>query len=141
MVRQFLRSSRMGISQITWNGSMRRFACLEAIRQFCLGKLGRQGGEIDFADARSAPLDTPSCAHNLDLSLCVGIACGKADLGEKKTLTSTANQVVHSCRNGPLIPSAPSSPPLMQLELRPYDLVDVADHDQRHTAPPAVDGD
>ena len=29
----------------------------------------------------------------------------------------------------------------MQLKLGPYDLVDVADRDQRHTAPPAVDGD
>lgn len=49
-----------------------------------------------------APLHAPSCAPKLELSLCVGIACGKADLGEKKTLTSTANQVVHSCRNGTL---------------------------------------
>ncbi len=54
MVKQFLRSPMWGLGQMTWNGSMRRFACLEAIRQVCLRKMRGQGarlwrvGEADF---------------------------------------------------------------------------------------------
>jgi hypothetical protein len=37
-----LRSQLTGLSQITWNGYMRRSACLEAARHFCLRELRRQ---------------------------------------------------------------------------------------------------
>ncbi|OYU53563.1 MAG: hypothetical protein CFE27_01400 [Alphaproteobacteria bacterium PA1] len=42
LVKQFLNSFMWGLSQMTRNGSMRRSACLEAIRQLSLRKLGRQ---------------------------------------------------------------------------------------------------
>jgi hypothetical protein len=56
MVKQALRSSMMSLSQSIWNGSMRRSACLEAAGQLSLRKL--------------------------DLSLCLGTACGKGCLSE-----------------------------------------------------------
>jgi hypothetical protein len=43
MVKQFLRSLMFVLSQSTWNGSMRRSACLEAARQVLLRKIWRQG--------------------------------------------------------------------------------------------------
>jgi hypothetical protein len=42
LVKQFLNSFMWGLSQMTRNGSMRRFACLEAAQQFLLRKLGCQ---------------------------------------------------------------------------------------------------
>jgi hypothetical protein len=41
MVKQFLRSSMLSSSQSTSNGSRPHFACLEAIQQLSLRKLGR----------------------------------------------------------------------------------------------------
>ncbi len=58
-------------------------------------------GKIDFVDARSAPIDAPSCALKLEHSLCLGIAYGKGCLSEKAESKTTANEVVHSCRNAP----------------------------------------
>ena len=46
MVKQFLRSFMWGLSQMTRNGSMRRSACLEAIRQLLLCKLVGQGARF-----------------------------------------------------------------------------------------------
>jgi len=57
LVKQFLKSVKSDVSQMTWKGSMRRSACLEAARQFLLLKL--------------------------EHALCGGIACGKGGLSEK----------------------------------------------------------
>ncbi|OYU52568.1 MAG: hypothetical protein CFE27_07635 [Alphaproteobacteria bacterium PA1] len=53
-VKEILESACVGFSQMTQNGSMRRFACLEAIRPLFLRKMGSQEarlwrvGEADF---------------------------------------------------------------------------------------------
>ena len=45
-VKQSLNSFMWGLSQMTRNGSMRRSACLEAIRQLSLRKLGSQEARL-----------------------------------------------------------------------------------------------
>ncbi|OYU51409.1 MAG: hypothetical protein CFE27_11525 [Alphaproteobacteria bacterium PA1] len=63
MAKQFLNLFMWGLSQMTRNGSMRRFACLEAIRQFSLRKLGSQ--EVKSASpTREARLLTPQLARS-----------------------------------------------------------------------------
>ncbi len=63
MAKQILRSFKPVVSQMTWNGSMRRFACLEAARQLFLRKLGCQ--EVKLASpTREARLLTPHLAHS-----------------------------------------------------------------------------
>ncbi len=81
---------------------MRCFACLEAAREFFFAQAGVSRGEIDFVDARSAPLDAPSCALKLELSLCLGIACGKG-CPKRKKLQRLAIRMVHSSRNAPYL--------------------------------------
>ncbi|MFY7759879.1 hypothetical protein [Aquidulcibacter sp.] len=62
MIKQTLTLFKTDVSQMTRNGSMRRFACLEAIRQFLLRKLGSQ--EVKSAPpTREARLLTPHLAR------------------------------------------------------------------------------
>ncbi len=72
MVKHFSRSFILGLSPITWNASMPRSACREAVRQV----IWASRGAIDFVDARSAPLDPQICALKLEHGLCEGRACG-----------------------------------------------------------------
>ena len=46
MVKQFPSLFMWGLSQMTRNGSMRRFACLEAIRPLFLRKMGSQEARL-----------------------------------------------------------------------------------------------
>jgi hypothetical protein len=61
MVKQFLSSSMLGLSQRTWNGSMRRFACLEAAGQLFLRKMR---GQERRPPTREACLLTPHLARS-----------------------------------------------------------------------------
>ena len=56
MVKQFLNSFMWGLSQWTWNGSMRRSACLEAARRLLLRKLRCQEVKSSTAFAEAEPL-------------------------------------------------------------------------------------
>lgn len=58
MVKQFLNSFMWGLSQRTWNGSMRRSACLEAARRLLLRKMGCQGVK-STSTTREARPSTP----------------------------------------------------------------------------------
>jgi hypothetical protein len=62
MVKQPQRSSMLGLSQSTWNGSMHRFACLEAAPKFLLRKLGSQGVQSASPTREARPL-TPHLAR------------------------------------------------------------------------------
>jgi hypothetical protein len=63
MAKELLRSFLWGLSQITWNGLMRRSACLEAARQFSLRKLESQGVKSALP-TREARLLTPHLARS-----------------------------------------------------------------------------
>jgi hypothetical protein len=52
---------------------------------------GVSRGEIGYADTRSVPLDTPSCALKLEPCLFEGIACSKG-CSKRKTPTSLADR-------------------------------------------------
>ncbi len=63
MVKQILKSFKSVVSQMTRNGSMRRSACLEAIRQVLVRKLRCQ--EVKSASpTREARLLTPHLARS-----------------------------------------------------------------------------
>lgn len=62
MVKQILRSSTLGLSQITWKRSMRRSACLEAAAQLSLRKVGCQGVKSTSSTRGARPL-TPHLAR------------------------------------------------------------------------------
>jgi hypothetical protein len=62
-VKENLDSACVCLSQMTRNGSMRRSACLEAIRQLSLRKLGSQGVKSTSSTREARPL-TPHLARS-----------------------------------------------------------------------------
>ena len=101
MVKHFLRSFMLDLRRSTWNASMPRSACLEAVRQLLLRKFGRQ--EVQSTSSRrEARLLTPKFARsNSNTAFAKAGPAAKAFPVEKAKNKSSAYKLVHSLPNGP----------------------------------------
>jgi hypothetical protein len=101
MVKQCRSSSMLGLSAITWNASMPRSACLEAVRQVSLRKFERKEVKSTLS-TREARLLTPEFApSNSRKAFAKAEPAAKAVKVERAKNKSSAYKLVHSLPNGP----------------------------------------